>query len=195
MSEDRGAAGGLRERKKTMTREAIRSEALRMFEERGYHNTTVEQVAAVAEVSPSTFFRYFPNKAATLVSDGYLEPILELFLQAPPEMTPIAALRYAARQIFDAKSNAVWELDGKRQQLLFAVPEAAHALYNFYILAIDSFSAALAQRLDREADDPQIRATAGAVVGVIIAAGRGQPMEPEATLRALDFLDAGLPLT
>ncbi len=50
-------ARGLRERKKIKTKEAIQREALRLFKEQGYADTTIEQIAAAAEISPSTFFK------------------------------------------------------------------------------------------------------------------------------------------
>jgi AcrR family transcriptional regulator len=57
---------GLRERKKLRTRSTLVDAAAELCLRQGYDNTTVEQIAAAAEVSPRTFSRYFPTKDAVI---------------------------------------------------------------------------------------------------------------------------------
>src|SRR5207344_3192834 len=92
------ARPGLRERKKARTRAAIREHAFRLFRAQGYDATTVEQIAEAAEVSPSTFFRYFPTKEDVVLQDDIDVLGMETFQSQPAGMSPIAAFRAAATQ-------------------------------------------------------------------------------------------------
>src|SRR3984885_5093503 len=57
----------LRDRKKLRTRRALADAALRLFAEQGFDATTIDDLADEAEVSKSTFFRFFPAKEAAAI--------------------------------------------------------------------------------------------------------------------------------
>ncbi|HZE39324.1 MAG TPA: helix-turn-helix domain-containing protein, partial [Stackebrandtia sp.] len=86
---------GLRERKKERTRLEIQRHALRLFRQRGYANTTMEQVAEAAEVSPSTLFRYFPTKEDLIGSDDFGQRLAEAYDAQPAALGAVEALRAA----------------------------------------------------------------------------------------------------
>jgi AcrR family transcriptional regulator len=77
---------GLRERKKIRTNETFQREAYRLFDENGYANTTVEQIAEAAEVSPSTFFRYFPCKELVLMADDLDRVTIDALARQPADL-------------------------------------------------------------------------------------------------------------
>src|SRR5258708_12950629 len=114
---------GLRERKKARTRAAIREHALRLFREQGYDATTVEQIAEAAEVSPSTFFRYFPTKEDVVLQDEYDELIVEAFRAQPPELTPLQAMRAALHEVIGHLSPRDHAEEDERLQLSPQVPQ------------------------------------------------------------------------
>ncbi|MCL9760352.1 TetR/AcrR family transcriptional regulator [Frankia sp. AiPa1] len=93
-----GHAEGLRERKKRRTRQAIIEVAHELFAEKGFEATTVEEIAAGADVSVRTLFRYFTSKEAIALAP--LEEMGELTVAAlrrrPADEPPLSALRNAA---------------------------------------------------------------------------------------------------
>ena len=97
---------GLRERKKAKTRAAIQRHALRLFREQGYEATTVEQIAEAAEVSPSTFFRYFRTKEEVALYDD-LDPLfIAAFEAQPAELSPVQAMRQTWNKTYELAFNS-----------------------------------------------------------------------------------------
>lgn len=82
-----------REFQKLATRDALRTAAMRLFVERGFRNTTAEDIAAAADVSRRTFFLHFTSKDEVLL--GHIEEQLAM-LRAELAVAP-AALDPAAR--------------------------------------------------------------------------------------------------
>jgi AcrR family transcriptional regulator len=190
---------GLRERKKAKTRAAIQRHALRLFHEQGYSATTVDQIAAAAEISQSTFFRYFPTKEATVLYDAFDPILVAAALAQPAELSPLAALRATVDTIREQITGEAWEAERRRQLLVFREPELRSAIMDQFAEGLDLLADLAARRTGRPADDFETRNWAGAVVGVIMAAFLGAAADPEAdTLvvldRAVAHLEAGLPL-
>ena len=93
------AAVGLRERKKARTREALQEAAMDLFTRQGFDGTTVEEIADACEVSPRTFFRYFPTKEDALFVDTEerRERLLAVLADQPAGAPPFVALHAAMR--------------------------------------------------------------------------------------------------
>ncbi|RSM72565.1 TetR family transcriptional regulator [Actinoplanes sp. ATCC 53533] len=191
---------GLRERKKAKTRAAIREHAMRLFDEQGYAATTVDQIAEAADVSQSTFFRYFPTKEDVVLSDDY-DPILVAALRAQPaDLPPVEAIRRSIRGLFSQFTEEQWEQERRRQQLIQTVPELRMRTQQQYADSIVLLAEVVAERAGLPADDFSARVLAGAVIGAALAATRdGLNMAQGVSYfedfdRALALLQAGLPL-
>jgi AcrR family transcriptional regulator len=194
---------GLRERKKARTRASIREHALRLFREQGYQHTTVEKIAEAAEVSPSTFFRYFPTKEDVILQDDMDVRMIEALERQPPGLAPIPALRAAVRQVVTGYSAADFDQMAEIMALTVSVPEVRARAIDEYARTIAVMSEALARRAGKPPDDLAVRTMAGAVIGVTMSVT--MPWEGWTDARnirdtfgrideALALLEAGLPL-
>ena len=91
---------GLRSRKKLRTRLAIQDATLDLFAERGFESTTIEEIAARAEVGTTTFFAYFPSKSDVIVSDHdrWLPALQQAIVDAPASEHDLDAIRQAIEE-------------------------------------------------------------------------------------------------
>ncbi|GAA1494748.1 TetR/AcrR family transcriptional regulator [Curtobacterium herbarum] len=146
------AAPGLRERKRRATRLAIQQAALRIAIEHGLSAVTVDEVSRRADVSPRTFFNYFPSKEQAILGDDPTLPQgqdLEAFVAGGPSGELLADLGtllvHSAHELIDERG-----LIGERQQVLRANPE----LFSQRMASMKEFQAGIQsvveQRLRRE---------------------------------------------
>lgn len=184
----------LRERKKVRTRETIRREAFRLFDERGYDETTIEHIADAADISPSTFFRYFPSKESVLLADDLSMVMLEALAGQPVEMTPIAAFRQAVHDSYEHMTADEWEVEKTRQRLIYSLPELQPALREEYNSLVSGVAEAMGRRLQRGPHELEIRAFAGAVIGAVMALGNRGPFSLDNVDQAMNVLESGLTL-
>jgi AcrR family transcriptional regulator len=185
---------GLRDRKKIQTRGTIRREAMRLIEENGYANTTVEQIADAAEVSPSTFFRYFPSKEMVLMSDDLDLVIIEALKQQPADMPSLQAFHRALEITMATLSEDQWRFERARLRMVLSIPELKTTQFAEYRRTVAALGEADCRRTGREPGDFEVRVFFGALAGGLMAVLDGAPGLLERMYRALDFMEAGMPL-
>lgn len=162
---------GLRERKKERTREAIQREALRLFAGRGYDATTCEQIAAAAEVSPATLFRYFATKEDIVLQDVY-DPMIAAAVRArPSHETPLTAVRQAFAEALAVVYQGDVEGIRQRTALILSVPALRSRSREQQESLVTHLADALAERSGRGAGELGIEvaaATCATAVGVAV---------------------------
>jgi AcrR family transcriptional regulator len=192
-------AVGLRERKKAKTRATIREQALRLFRERGYAATTVEQIADAAEVSASTFFRYFPTKEDVVLADDFDPIMLEALRDQPADLNPVQALRNAMHVTFTSLTAEEWQRERERVALIISTAELRTAMLDEFTRSWALATEILAERVGRSANDFALRVFAGALLGAVMAAWLAAMEEPnpdylQAMDAALAQVEASFPL-
>jgi len=185
---------GLRERKKQKTKASIQREALRLFKKRGYEETTIEDIAEAAEISPSTFFNYFPTKEDVVVYDEYDPVMFSILTDAPAGET----LRESIRRVLEAFGE-VMEKDREnileRSRLVLEVPELRARIWEELEKARDLFAGVIAARTGRDASEFEIQVVGMTLVGIAFQAGvewvrtGGEGNMADLFRRAMDVVD------
>jgi AcrR family transcriptional regulator len=188
---------GLRARKKEQTRRELRAAAARLFAAHGFAGTTIAGIAAAANVSERTFFRYFDSKEALLLPDGIgLFAWIEAELAARPAgEEPLeavcAALLAAAKPFSDSSLTALTHpLEGTEE---LVVARLVQAFGEFE----ERLAALVERRLPPQTPDRDLHAAvlacaALSAVRAVLRTQRGRRAAGTAEATAADLLPKAL---
>jgi AcrR family transcriptional regulator len=162
---------GLRERKKRRTRATLLDAAVGLCDRQGFDGTTVDQIAAIADVSPRTFSRYFATKDAIALAliDEVLDIAAAELARQPLELGHFEALRRAFVAVArgtELAPGGPLSADRLLQILRITVSSATlrQAAVEFRASALDEVVAA---RMGTSVDDRRVRLFA-AVWGALL---------------------------
>lgn len=155
----------LRTRKRLRTRRDLQRAAISLVERQGYESTSVDDICAGAEVSRSTFFRYFGSKAAVFEADLIEETAVERW-QEPPTHT-LTGLCELICSTYGELTAEQFEQERRRIRLLQNVPELRASFANELVRPLPFLIAFVATMLDQPPDAQRVRTVAGAVFGAL----------------------------
>jgi AcrR family transcriptional regulator len=170
---ERAAGGpGRRERKKQRVRDELERCAFELFERHGYESVSVEAIAEAADVSRTTFFRYYPNKEDVLVQwmRQVGDEAAQALLERPAAESPLVATREALMTLAE-----VYGQDSPRTELVERLRHTSPAVRTAYRDKVayweEALCAALAQRTGRDPDtDLQPRLLARLAMAAVTSA-------------------------
>lgn len=159
---------GLRERKKVATRLALHEAALRLVAERGLDQVSVDDIAARADVSPRTFFNYFPTKDDAVLGLDLTSARrqADALRARPAGESPVEALRAVTRDqaVEMATESELWPL---RMRVVETHPVLIGRLAAVFADGERTLAAAIAERTGTSLDadvQPLLIAGIGAAV-------------------------------
>lgn len=145
---------GLRERKKRDRRRSIEAVALSRFEKNGFDSTTIDEIAAAADIAPRTFFSYFPTKEDVVLADyaDRLERTTDELGRRPKAEAPWLALRQSFAVVaadYEAERGAMI----RRFAIMAANPSVQARSLQLQAGWEDTVAAVLTQRTGAAVDD------------------------------------------
>jgi AcrR family transcriptional regulator len=180
----------LRLRKRIRTKQMVQKEALRLFADKGYEQTTVDDIAHAAAMSPRTFFRYFPTKEDVLLWDEYDERPLRELWRTPPGEDPFAQLILQTRELLAEIYHKDPELLLARIKLSFSIPEVRARFLDQQVVLAGPYFAQIADGVGVPRDDLKLTVTLAAVYSAtLVAVARWQRHDGREDLLSL-FDDA-----
>lgn len=165
---------GLRERKKRRTRATLIDAALELCLRQGYELTTVDQIAAAADVSPRTYSRYFATKEAVFLTllEELADEIAAELLRLPCHLGPVEALRAAHVAVLTrAATKRVGRLTSERIALILRIINGSDALrQGAFDYRHPKVVGLVAERMGVPVDDRRVLLAMSMFSAIIIAA-------------------------
>jgi AcrR family transcriptional regulator len=162
----------LRDRKRARTRQSLVDSATELFEQYGYDETTVADIAAAAEIGTRTFFSYFASKEELLFpeSDARVRAAVAAIEARGPDDQPAEVLLRALRKIGDDNDDMAGRLAALRMRLTRTVPAVRGRALQIQLQAQREIARHLAAAFPEQLDEVRAAALTGAFVGAISAA-------------------------
>jgi AcrR family transcriptional regulator len=151
------------------TMAAIQQAAFRLFAEQGYDATAVDQIAAAAEVSPATFFRYYRSKDDVVGTDEFDPLLLDTLAARPADEDVVTAVRATMRDLLPLVEQGRESILA-RFRLLAGSSRLGAQMWDGMRRNVDTMAATLGRRLGRDPADLEVRVMAGAVVTALLEA-------------------------
>lgn len=165
---------GLRERKKRRTRATLMDAAIALCDRQGFDGTTVDQIAASADVSPRTFSRYFATKDAIALAliDEVLDRVAAELLTQPPEISHFEALRRSYIGMAQSTKLApAGALTSYRFMQILRITSSSSTLQQAVVeFRASPVDVAIADRVGVPVDDRRVRLIAAVFGGVLMTA-------------------------
>jgi AcrR family transcriptional regulator len=181
----------LRQRKRARTRAALIAAALELFERQGFEATTIDEIAAAADVSPRTFFRYFATKEEVALGDDLGHEIIGLIAARPAEEPTLESVRRVIGDGLGLISEDDREALLARLRIVYRTPSLRARRWEFQLEMGRIVGAILAERRGLPPDDLGSRVTATAAFTTIeVAMDRWQQHDGREDLGAV--LDAAI---
>jgi AcrR family transcriptional regulator len=191
---------GLRERQRAAAIRRIQEAALDLFDERGFENVTIEEIAAAADISPSSVYRYLGTKEGIVLYDEFDFRLIDAVEAELASHPPVEAVRRALASVMAAFFGRDEELARRKLRYAFENPHLHAAMTQ----QVDRFSQlvadALARATSRTPGELDIQVVASTLVWALTAAARiwhaegyARPLQPLLD-EALGVVEQGLRL-
>ena len=193
-----GVTIGLRERKKLAAMRRIQEVALDLFDERGFHAVSIEEIAQAADVSPSSVYRYFGTKEQVVLHDEFDVTFIDAVEAELASHPPIEAVRRALGQLIAEFFGRDDELARRKVRYAYDEPSLRAATLKVTDGFVPLVADALARASKREPDDLEVQVIASVLVWSLVTAvqhwhttGYRAPLSEQLDT-ALDIIDRGL---